>query len=377
MKREEALTHFTETYLKTKTDEKLIALDKYFHENKSRLIAGFIDSFKSICIKIKEMQAKGVKGKIGYINYCMLRTSILERNYRMLIEALDKDWFLDLRECHAGYEANWAFRILEELGYELSDLAKLYIGNIVGSDIERIKLKEAGKFNEYVKCLARYAIPEAVKIKEYQEIQREEEFEIRVGEYRDSSEIVYKEDTRTKNSKEIKEFLEEKLVDEYSYEVYTNLDLSKGNYKEADFRYTDFGKSNLSNSNMSKCMLVGTKFKHGILEETDFSNSIMYGADFGQCKLKGANFYRAAGPAEVCGSSSWEMPSFEGVNFRGADLENTDFESADLRGAVFIDANLKGTNFAGANLENAVFSDKDASLLALDERQYTVVKWLR
>lgn len=377
MKREDAITHFTETYLKPKINEKLFALDKYFHENKGRLVSAFLDSFRNICIEIKKMQASGEKGKIGFITYSMLRTALLERSYCMLIEAFNEDWFLDLRECHAGYEASWAFGFLEELGSELGDITKLYIGNIVGADIERIKLKEAEKFNEYVKSLARYAMPEALRIKEYMEIQREEVFEIRVGEYRDTSEIVYKEDRRIKDSKEIKEFLEEKLEDEYSYEVFTQLDLSDGNYKEADFRYADFRKSNLSKSNMSECILVGAKFNHGILEGTDFSNSIIYGTDFSQCKLKGAHFYRAEGPAGVCGRSSWEMPGFEGINFMGADLEDADFESADLRGAVFIDANIKGTNFTGANLENTVFSEKDANLLDLDERQHKVVKWLR
>lgn len=377
MKREDALKHFEETYVKEKVDERLFAQEAYYQKNKDVLKSDFVESFRRFCLKIKKMQSSGEKGRIGYLTYSMLRTSLIERNYNMLIEAFNEEWFLDFDECQEVYNAGWAFKPLEELGAELEGLIKPYIGSLVSTDVERIKLKSAEKFLKYITSLARYAMPEIITLKEYLELQREEVLEIRVGEYRDKSEIVYKEDIREKDSKEIKEWLEKKLEDGYCYEVLTNLELSGGNYKGIDLRYTDFGKSKLSKSNMAGCVLLGAKFNEGDLEGSNLSNSFIYGVDFSRCKLKGATFYRAEGPAGVCGKTCWEMPGFSGVNFREADLEGTDFESADLRGAVFTGANLKDTNFLGANLENAVFSEKDADILDLDERQSRVVKWIR
>lgn len=374
MTRTEALSYFNENYARPQINEKLFALDEYFHTNKDSLRQAFVESVREICLNIRDKQNKGEKGKIGFITYSMLRTALAEGKHTVLIEALNKDWFLDFEECQAEYDASWAFDFLDEAIKEFKNLIKPYMGNIVASDVDRIGLLEAAKFNQYIISLARYSMPEVILLKEFDEIDKEDELEIRVGEFRDMSEIVYKEDIREKDPVKIKEWLGEKLENEYSYEVFKNLDLSGGDYKCIDFKYTEFRNSNLSNSKFEDCVLVGTKFCGSNLIGTDFSKSFIHDANFSNCKLKGSVFYKAEGASGLIDRTCWEMPGFIGVNFCGADLEGVDFEAADLEGAVFIDANLKGVNFLGANLKYAVFLERDLRELDLDERQIKSIR---
>lgn len=297
MKKQEALDHFNETYVKKISSEKLADLEEYYKEHKDDLADKFIKSIKEICFNLKKMQTQNEKGKIAYIMYSFLRTEILEKRYNYLIEALDEDWFLDYKECHSQYDATWAFKYLEEFEDTLQESRKIYAGQINESDIEKIKLKEVKKYNEYIVEIARYALRKE-DIKELKDIKKEEVLEISIGEYRDLIEPIYKEDNRKKDSKEVKEWLEEKLENEYSYEVYNNLDLSHGDYESIDFRYSNFKETNLEKSNMKESILIGVKFSNCNLKEVDFSNSDLSKAEFEHVNLKDANFQNAVLPKE-------------------------------------------------------------------------------
>jgi hypothetical protein len=369
MVKEEVVQQFIENDVERKSLESLLALEEYFQMHKDALAQGFIQSFKQLCLKIKEMQAQGEKDKIGYITYSMLRTEILEGRHMYLLEASDSTWFFDRKECQVEYDASWAFQFLDRLESELEKKGKTYMGAITKPDIEKIKLREAGKYNQYVVSLAQYAMSQATALPEYLDIEREEELEVRVGEYLDISEIVYKEDTRIKDSVAMKEWLEEKLEYEYAYEVFSNLDLSQGDYEGIDLRYADLKQSNVSESNLRGCILLGAKFTHCHLQGTDFSHSLISEADFSQSNLKGAVFRDVEGLSGLTDPTYWEMPGLAAVNFEGADLEGADFENANLKGAVFVGANLTATNFKGANLENAVFSMEDIEKIKLDSSQ--------
>ncbi|HEX9062340.1 MAG TPA: pentapeptide repeat-containing protein [Clostridia bacterium] len=376
MNREEALQHFKETYVSKKCNEKLFALEEFYQKNINELIPGLVEAFRQICIKAKKMQQENKKGKIGYITFSMLRTSIAEGKHKCLVEAFDGSWFLDFQECSTEYDASWAFKFLDELGTELEEKRRMYAGSITASDLERIKLLEAQKFNSYVISLARYVTPKMDVLKEYQELSKEDEFEIRAGEYHDYTETVFKEDMRKKDRVKIVEWLGEKK-DEYAFEVFRSLDLSEGDYAGIDFSFADLRNSNLSKSNLNGSELIGTRFNNCILDRANISVSFIYGADFSGCSLKYTDFFWVQGNKGISKDGEWECPGYFNVNFTDADLEGADFERADLKGAVFIGANLKGTRFDGANLENAIFSWKDKGILKLDQEQMKVIQWKR
>ncbi len=197
MKREEALEHFIENYVKVKSVEKQKKLDDYYEKNKDELSLEFIESFKQLCHKIKEIHAIGEKGKIAYIVCSMLRTNIICGVYKFVLEAFNEAWYFDKNECQVEYDAGWAFGFLDEFEEELLDNSKFYINKIAKPDIERLKLKEAVFYKERIERLARYAMPKAAMTQEFRDIQKENVLEVRVGEYKSLSNLVYKESIRS------------------------------------------------------------------------------------------------------------------------------------------------------------------------------------
>lgn len=196
MNRKAALEHFVENYVDKESNEKLQNLKLYYENNKNTLIEGFVESFRKVCLKIIDMQDKGEKEKIGYITYSMLRTNIIDGKFAYLIEGFDKLWFFDRAECREEYDASWAFVFLKEFEEELIIKSKPYINKITKPDIERFKLKETVFYNNWVVELAKDAMFEAAKLTEFKEILKEDVLEIRVGEYKGHSEIVYIEETK-------------------------------------------------------------------------------------------------------------------------------------------------------------------------------------
>ncbi len=195
MTRHEALKHFWETYVKDKQKEYIEKAEEEYRSRKDELAKDFIESFRRICLNIKEMQSAGQKAKIAYINYSMRRTYLLERRHEHVVEAFDKDWYFDTYPCRGTYDSGWAFKYLDALEDELEQLGKKYMGKINKPDIERIKLEAAAVFNQSIVVLVKQAMADAIRLKEFDEIAREPDLEVRVGEHKGISEVVYKDDS--------------------------------------------------------------------------------------------------------------------------------------------------------------------------------------
>lgn len=354
MRREEALEHFIENYVKVKSVEKQKKLDDYYEKNKDELSLNFIESFKQLCLKIKEIQAISRKGKIAYIVCSMLRTNIIFGVNKYLLEAFNKLMYFEKNECKVEYDVDWAFRFLDEFEEELLQNSKLYINKITKADIERLKLKEAVLYNERIERLVRYAMPKVAMTQEFKDIQKEDILEVSVGEYRSLRKLVYKESIRSKDSKEIKYWLEQKYEFEYTYEVLRELELSDGDYGGIDISYGDFGKSNISRSNMKKNILIGTKFCESLLEEVDFTESVATEAVFDSADLKRASFKGA---------------KVEGASFKNANLEGVCFEGTDLSYSDMTGANMVNANFKGALLKGTIFDINGIDGLMLEDEQ--------
>jgi hypothetical protein len=252
----------------------------------------------------------------------------------------------------------------------------LYLHQIDRTKPERYLLQEAEKYHQYVIRLARYAVDQVAQLPEFQAIDKEAEFAVRVGEYMDISEIVYRESRQIKDLAAMKPRLE--AIDEgltSIYGVLTGLNLTRGDYWGIGLGYADLSGSDLSHSQMQYSTLTGAKFKQGSLAEANLHGAWLYEADFGQCNLRGANLTNVKGEAGLTHAEEWYTPGFRAVNFHGANLEDVDFKDAKLRGAVFVDANLKNVNFEGADLEKTVFTREDSENLNLNEAQRQRIIW--
>jgi hypothetical protein len=377
MKRAEAWEHFVVNYAQPAANKKIMKLEAYFRQHQEELIAEFLESFRVICLKIKAMQLANEKSKIACITYSMLRTAILDRRPVYLVEAFDKQWFLDPVECQTRYQAGWAFQFLDQLGPELVEqLKSLCLHQIDRTKPERYLLQEAENYHQYVIRLARYAMDQVAQLPEFQAIEKEAEFAVRVGEYLDASEVVYRESRYIKElvaAKPRLEALEGGLA--FVYDALTGLDLARGDYQGIDLEYADLSESDFSHSQMKYSHLTGTKFNRGILAGVNLAAARIFEADFGECDLQGSNLADVVGAAGLTHAEEWYAPGFRAVNFSGANLEDVDFKDAKLRGAIFVDTKLKNANFEGADLEKAVFTRKNSENLNLNEEQRRQIIW--
>ena len=371
----EVLTHFYEIEVEKRRSKYVEAIEEFFQHSIKELSSEFSKSFQEICIQLQKQQVTQKKGPIGNITFSMLRTEFLDGNYLYLVEGTDEEWFFDMKPLLATYDASWAFQYLDQLMEELILYSKTFMGAITQADIELIKLKEATHFHQYVISLARHALPDLVRSPEYLAIERDPAVEIRVGEYMDINEVVFAEDFSNRDVEEIKSWLDQKLEEEYPYEVFSHLDLSSAAYEGLDLRYAFFQKTNLSYCQMRNCLLTGGNFKESKLVEADVSFSEIQEADFRYSLLQGANFQQVQGARGLPSRENGQYPGYLPVRFTGANLEGANFELANLRGACFIDAKLQNVQFAGANLEGAVFSKEAKEHLTLDSYQAAHVIW--
>lgn len=189
MNRLEALEHFHKIYAEEVLRQKIHHVASLYEQRKEELIFSFIQSFQWICQQANHMEVS--KARIGYITYSMRRTYLVDRNYNYIIEAYDKSWFFDPGPCQGVYDAGWAFSFWGELVDELSQLRKPYMNKVIQPDVERFALQAAEEFHQYILQLAKDAIGQAVQTPEFKVLGYEDDLEVRIGEYKGISKVVY------------------------------------------------------------------------------------------------------------------------------------------------------------------------------------------
>lgn len=375
MDKAESIAHFQEHVVWQERANMQLVLERDYQLHKERLAVDFVSSFQQICRQIRDAQAREEKGAIGYIAYSMLRTELLEGRYIYRVEALDSGWVFDRHPYVLEYDAGWAFLYLDTLRSRMMAASRMYGGRVSVPVIERMLLTEAIANHQYVIALARYALPQAVELEEYRDIAKEPEFEIRVGEYMDLSEAVFKQYECERDSASVRAWLEDREEAAYAYESYRNMDLQNGDYGGIGFQFSVFNQCDLSHSSLQDSILIGSRWHNTALVGTDFSRSQVHGVEFHDCDLRGAVFRGAAGANGWKDALFLRYPGLSAFRFPGSNLEGADFTGASLYGADFSEANVVDTVFEGADLTNAVFSQRQREALRLDPQQWEQTLW--
>ncbi|CAM3599618.1 pentapeptide repeat-containing protein [Marinicrinis lubricantis] len=374
--REEAMLHFEKHVVQPRVRETLLSLERDYDARSDGWTSGFVEAFRNVCLQARKRQKEAGKAPIAYITFSMLRTALADGRDVYLVEAADQRWFLDREPSFGSYDVSWAFRYVRRLREQLRLEAPAYKGAIVEPDVDRIILREAVKFHQYVVRLGRKAMEHAARLPEFLELERAEEVEVRIGEYWDASEVVFKEDRRPRKDKAVKAWLEERKEYTYAYEAFEKLDLAGGDYSRNDLRYAWFRSCRLSRSRLEQCVLIGTSFGRSDLEGSDLSGSLIHGADFSGCRLEGARLKGTLGAKGLTDPAHWDMPGYPAVRFVEADLTGADLSEADLRGAVFTNARLDDAQWQGARMDGAVLPASYREILPLSDEQRQAVIWM-
>jgi len=392
MTREEALEHFEEEYVYKYYVQMDKRAEKYIEENNERLTLEFIETFRSLCKKIKQMQIEGKKEKIAYITFSFGIDNLLHNSREYMVHAYGSEWFYeDSEECKVMHDLNWLYEFMEDTYNQLVEISKKYIGNITSADLMEVRKSGVISCDVRFRKFAKKAIEKAVEIDEFKEIEKDEVLEIRNGEYKGYNEIIYKIDTEVKSSKDIKSWLEKKDDDEdYCNQILCNLDLSNGDYKGIDAHHTDFSGSDLSNSDFEGASLIDARFNKATIDNVNFKGASLDESNFAYTTVKKSNFEKAdllysnfkkseligcnLVGTDFVGSNLQNCVIRNSVlrntNFFKADLGNADLSNNDLQGASFLKTNLDGANLSGCNLENAKIKSVDLTQTKLDGAKF-------
>lgn len=390
MTKKEALKHIKKEYC----DKYFLQMDKkidaFIKENEEKLLLEFIENFRSLCLKIKEMQAGGLTPKIAYITYSFGIDNINGESQEYEVQAYGKEWFFEeSEECKIPYDVRWLYSIMEETYKELLDVSKKYIGQITSDDLADVRKRGVVRCDVSLVKFVKIAIEKAVQIDEFKLIEKEEVLEIRIGEYKGYNEIIYKEDIRKKDSKEIVAWLEGKNGT-YSYEILSELDLSGGDYEKITMHYADLSKCDLSNANFKDASLIGTKFIAAKIDNTNFKNTVLAEANFDSTVINNSNFQGSSLRASDFSNAKIDGCNLQNVNFSKSNLsnciikntnlekgkflftclENSDLSEQDLRNSLFSSVNLKGANLSDADLRGVEFENVDLTQTNLDNAKF-------
>ena len=378
MRRSEALKHFEDEYTSPSFIEMNEKIDKYIEENRKKYTDAFVENFRILCNKIKSMQDEGKKGKIAYITYSFTIDNLQKESRDYEVQAFGTEWFLEEgEECKISYNVGWIYDFLDSTYDKLLEISKKYIGKINGADLDQVWKDGIILCDVRLLNFAKKAIKEAIKIEEFKAIDKEEVLEIRLGQKKGYNEIIHKLDTRVKDSKEIKRWLESG-EESYSYSILQNLDLSGGNYKGITCHCSDFSGSNLSNSSFEGASLLESVFAKSIIKGVNFKKASLSGTDFTDTIIEKSNFQESYMSRSVVTRAQLIDCNLDKTKLYNADFSCCSFKNCRLTKTGFARANLENADLSGNNLKEAVFirtklTGADLSNTDLTGAQFTII----
>ncbi|OOM11687.1 hypothetical protein [Clostridium saccharobutylicum] len=189
------LKEFQEKYVVNRYKEEFTKIIEKYKTNREEIKENLTTKFNSVCKEAISLQEKELKGEIRYIYFSMLRTRLLEDKGIWRIDLYDEKWFLDKEECSINIDLDFIYESLFNHMKELSEKKKEYGRTIKEKDIEVIKLREANKYNILVANVIIEMLKSFFECTSYNEMKKKEDIKIMVGEYMDSSVMIYSQES--------------------------------------------------------------------------------------------------------------------------------------------------------------------------------------
>lgn len=252
-----------------------------------------------------EQMKKQEKEYVCFLYFCVLKSDLVQRKYRIQLHGLDMRWYMDEEPVEVYVDAEELLGPLAELWDDLDALNQGYGGNISNYDIQNLLFDELAVIDSTISSILRYSLRDWEEKHIFDSLTRSPYWVLRWGEYRDHSEILIQTDRVEKEIGVWKEQLSraarkpETLVFSYWY---------KGSYEsktlqELDMRFITFDECTLHHMTFQNCNMEGSRFPKSKITDCSFAGCNLQGADFRNCNLEhvsfeGANLTAAVFPAE-------------------------------------------------------------------------------
>lgn len=274
-------------------------------EHINKLSERVIQSFYEIA---RQFDNSG-KDHLMYFYFSLLKIDTLKREYNVLLEAQDNQWYLDQTALQTTFSIDFLFEPLNRL-WDYLDLAVLkYIGKVNAYDVRKIIFMELDQYNSAIAHLVRYLVKQMESDSRIQNMVFPPCWTIRWGTYRDDAELVKVVDRYEKGPDDWKTELKKakSVADHLVYAYWFLQDIKGAICEEENFLFATFEQCQVGGSKFHKCNFCNSSWKQCKFQDCDFAGSLLQDADFSGCQ-------------------------FEQVSFHGADLSNCIFEAEVLPG---------------------------------------------
>ena len=329
----------------TKRNEYLLMTEELFTANKTGWLASFASHFQDVCAQIHQQQERSELPPISFLEYTMLYTNFINRNYTADIFAYGEKTYFDKTQRYIGsFDISFMFVYFNKLWDDLISLKKRYIGKVSSQEVTAYMLGVLPDFYSYLKSIARFAIMDCSDFNAFRDVEKNEFFKVRVGSYMAKPETVYAA-SKNKDADELVSWFGRYLWSTYTFGDYSGLDFAGKSFLYTDFRFARFQDSTLSHVSFDGSSLTGASFRGADMEGSRFDYCSLYQVDFTGAMLKNASFKKARGNAGLTDKNEWKFAGFLPVSFRNANLANADFTGADIKGADFTQSVMNGAKF--------------------------------
>jgi uncharacterized protein YjbI with pentapeptide repeats len=329
----------------TKRNEYLLLTEELFTANITGWFAGFASHFRDVCAQIRQQQECSELPPISFLEYNMLYSNFINRNYTADIFAYGEKTYFDKAQRYIrSFDISFMFVYFDKLWDNLISLKKHYIGKVSAHEVTAYMLRALPSFYSYLKSIARFAIMDCADEKAFQDVEKNEFFKVRVGGYMAKPETVFAA-RKNKDVDELVNWFGLYLWGTYTFGDYSGLDFAGKSFLYADFRFARFQDSTFRHTNFDGSSLTGANFRGADMEGCRFDYCSLYQTDFTGATLKNASFRKARGNAGLTDKNEWKFVGFLPISFRNADLTNADFTGADIKGADFTQSVMDGAKF--------------------------------
>ena len=367
-------------------NECLLKTEELYVANRELWFSDFAGHFKATCEKIKQMQDESALPAISYLEYTVLYTRIINRDYSAQVRVYNEESYLDEnQQAVCDHDVSSLFVHYGELWDGLMKLERYFVNTPLMDHAKTFFLDSLPSFYAYLTKTARRSMAGIVESGALDFIKKNDRFVISVGEYMAMKTPAYVED-RLRNAKKISRWFGKNLGGKYMFGDYSDLDFSGQVFQSIDFSYSRFKGSNLSRASLIFSSLVGANFSGANMEECLLNGCAIHEADFSDAVLRNANFAGAKAKTGLFDKSKWKHVGFMPASFRKSDLsgadfsfailDGTDFSGANLAGASFMGATLTDLNFADATMDGAKFDMTQKDTLALSQEQLEAVEFI-
>lgn len=340
-------------------NEALLQVNAYYFSHMKELEDSYRKSLHQACEQVERLQAQGYPD-VEYMEVTMLRTRLIQHDYRVPIMIYGTAWYGDLNQVQAGaIDAGGIFSFYEDMARKTASLVKKYRSKLPERMLELCMCSTADSFWNYVDMACRRAVmgftPKNMNITP--------QFRVRICEYMGYGSVCRRH-LPVMEREQMKKWFEKEEEEVYRFRDYGGSDFAGWNFSRLDLTGCDFRNCNLEGCSFDEADLTGAWFCDSNLKQASFKDAWVVGTRFDRADLEGAVF---EGTYSSCrfNDDLWRRPDNEWADFTGCRLKYADFRFSAIECADFTEADLEG----------AMFQEEHKDYYQLDEGQRKQAKF--